>query len=122
MQSTRDGECYDCGAKWVKGELISANGHKTKAGKDYWCKNGTNCQGAMKMGNTEPTITVPIPREPTTAELWKTFNAFTDDEKKKPHYAIIESYILQCDACEKVGITNPITIGMIWNNYIRNSQ
>ena len=61
-KSDRAGECYDCGAKWEAGQEISGNGHKTKAGKDYWCMYGTNCQGAMKLqGSQSPQATVRRP-------------------------------------------------------------
>lgn len=140
IKSQFDSQCYDCGTKYKTGDEIAPNGNKTKAGKAHWCKNGTNCQGAMKIDGFEhpearkgvdfktmlakkSAVAAPItPREPTTTELWNKLATYTNELEGDGNYQMIRSYLNQRRACEEIGITNPITIGMIWNNYIRNNQ
>lgn len=91
IESKRDGECYDCGTTWKAGENISANGHKTKAGKDYWCKNGANCQGNMQLSTPELNETRQAPTknreiintEPTPEELLQTARDLNEQDKEK---------------------------------------
>lgn len=115
IKSNRDGSCYDCGKPWKEGDEIDSNGHKTKAGKDYWCKDGKNCQGAMQMTGS---VASPPPAAKqsriSVEELSANFNSLTAADKERDIGIAIRNYIQTLNICGAVGITEPPVIGMIY--------
>lgn len=129
IKSQYKNKCKDCGTEYQIGDMIDTNGKQSpnKSGemKDHWCKNGKNCQGTQQgqfTSGPDPNMVCIHDKEPTTAELRKNWNALSEDKKVKFTYAIIDDYIKQREACEDVGITKAVTIGMIWNNKVRDRQ
>jgi hypothetical protein len=135
-QSQYANKCKDCGKAYAVGEEIGTNGKQSPNQKgemkDHWCIDGKNCKGVQTLTNTPwPTATTntgndmpKVTKDPTTAELRATYNKFMEGkgDNRPVHYIIIGDYIEQREACENIGITNPITIGMIWNNRVRDRQ
>lgn len=68
LSSKYDGKCKDCGTTHVIGDAIDQNNN------GHWCKNGTNCQGAIEMSSTTPKSypDKPATSEPTPEELINT--------------------------------------------------
>ena len=128
FKANRDSHCFDCGKEYNEGTMLYANGHKTKAGKDYFCPDGTNCQGAMEFSSPPRTAGDPpqqsIPQIPkqTIEELNKRFVDTVSEEERLYNavYKVIGDYILVRQKCEKLGIYEGAVIGMILNNVIRN--
>jgi len=133
IQSQYANSCKDCGIEYDVGDTIDTNGNKspnTKGEiKDNWCKMGKNCQGAMQLGSgpgivaTEPKRSqAPASKEPSVEELHTRLGALSDLERCTEPYSTILHYVETRQACEKVGITLPVTIGMIWNNRIKRER
>jgi hypothetical protein len=141
IKSNRDGQCYDCGVEWKEGDMIDANGHKTKLGKDYWCKNGKNCQGVMTLQgspNASDGTLDSLQREAQQAlnqaehqtkqeltkakDLRKRFEALPIEERDTVEGFIMQKYIDTLDMCEKMRITDKPEIGMLYNNVMRRLQ
>jgi hypothetical protein len=125
FKSNKDSECFDCKKAYKEGDELEPNGHKTKAGKDYFCPDGKNCQGTMHLKTPSTTEKrMVLTDDPTVAQLRANYNLYMDTHPNAgtTPYLMIEDYIIQREACEEIGITNPITIGMIWNNRVRDRQ
>jgi len=123
MESKYDGVCKDCGATHKIGDEIDKNAN------DHWCKDWDHCQGAKGSDSQSKEVEAPPGKirsgVPTVEELQEALHKEYDTENRRyvnQRFDIIESYVNQREACESVGITDPITIGMIWNNYIRRTN
>ena len=128
LVSKYDGKCKDCGTEYKVGDLIDTNGVKGDNGKDHWCPAGKNCRGAMTASG--PTTPQTEPARRTAEELRKQYLAqYPEDgllskieNGERKGTEVIGIYIGVLEACESMGITNPITQGMIMNNVIRRME
>ncbi len=112
LPSKWPGQCKDCGTPHKVNDIIDQN----KNGN--WCKNGDNCQGSQQVqGSPAPQV-----KEPTVKELRERFDALSEGSQVTDRFRIIEDYIETREACESLGITHPATIGMIFNNRVRDRQ
>jgi len=129
-------KCKDCGKEYQVGDQIDTNGNKSANQKgemkDHWCIDGKNCQGVMTVTGKAQVqyITTGIdfkkmmdkPQEPTVKELRERYDALKESVRTDEPFKIIGDYIETREACETLGITHPATIGMIWNNRVRDRQ
>ena len=68
------GKCKDCGTSYEIGDMIDTNGSESLNQKGemkaHWCKNGTNCQGAMQLSSATSTgHDMPVPKDPTPEQF-----------------------------------------------------
>lgn len=85
------------------------------------------CKKVNPKDESKPTHEVECPpghiiKEPTGKELRERFYALSIDSQLSEPFKIIKDYIETREACESLGITHPATIGMIWNNRVRDRQ